>query len=142
MKIQELDTPAVVVDLDILENNITRLSRYAGDHGLRLRPHVKTHKIPAISKMQIASGCTGITVAKVGEAEIMAEAGIDDMLLHYPILIPDKAARLAQLAHKAKITVAIDSLAAAETLSAAAAAAGTTLHVLAEFDSGMRRCGV
>ena len=92
--------------------------------------------------MQIASGCTGITVAKVGEAEVMADAGIDDILVHYPILVPAKAARLAELARKVKITVALDSLTAAEALSAAAAAAGSTLHVLAEFDSGMRRCGV
>src|SRR3954454_17846198 len=100
MNIQELDTPAIIVDLNILENNIGRLSKYAGEHGLHLRPHVKTHKIPAIAKMQIASGCTGISVPKVGEAEVMADAGIDDILVPYPILVPAKAARLAEVARK------------------------------------------
>jgi D-serine deaminase-like pyridoxal phosphate-dependent protein len=142
MKIQELDTPAVIVDLDLLESNIGRLSRYADEHGLRPRPHTKTHKIPAIAQMQIASGCQGITVAKAGEAEVMANAGIDDILVHYPVFGVEKLKRLAILAKTRKITIAVDSLITAQAISDAAAESKSTIHLLVEFDAGMRRCGL
>lgn len=142
MKIEELDTPAIIVDLDILENNIRSLSQYAREHRIRLRPHTKTHKIPAIAKMQIDSGCRGITVAKVGEAEVMAGAGIDDILIHYPVFGAAKTARLAELAKSRKMTVAVDSLIAAQAISDAATQASATIRLLVEFDAGMHRCGV
>jgi D-serine deaminase-like pyridoxal phosphate-dependent protein len=142
MHINELDTPAVVVDLDTLESNLNRLSNYCRQHGLKLRPHTKTHKIPAIAQMQIQSGAHGITVAKVGEAEVMAQAGLDNILIAYPVLGTPKLDRLVKLAHSHAITVALDSVEALEGISRAAARAGCTLGILVECDLGMHRCGV
>lgn len=142
MRIEELETPALVVDLDILEANIARVAAYARDHGLLVRPHTKTHKIPAIAQMQVKSGCHGITVAKSTEAEVMAEAGLDNILVAYPILAPEKAARLAELARSKRILVATDSLLSAQVLSDAAASARSTIGLLVELDVGLRRCGV
>lgn len=142
MHIDQLETPAVVVDLDVLEANIARFAGYAQSHGLRLRPHTKTHKIPAIAQMQVASGSHGITVAKAGEAEAMAESGLGNILLAYPVFGDQKLARLAMLASKKKITLAIDSSVTAEALSKAAQSSGSTFDVRVEVDVGMRRCGV
>jgi D-serine deaminase-like pyridoxal phosphate-dependent protein len=142
MHIQDLETPAIVVDLGILEANIRSMGQYCDGHGVALRPHTKTHKIPAIARMQVDAGCRGITVAKVGEAEVMAEAGFDDILLHYPAFGDSKLDRLAHLARDHKIIAAVDSLTTAEAMSRAAVRAGSKLRVLAEFDSGLRRCGV
>jgi D-serine deaminase-like pyridoxal phosphate-dependent protein len=142
MTIDELETPAVVVDLDILESNIEALANYARRHRLRVRPHTKTHKSPAIARMQIDAGCHGITVAKSGEAEMMINAGMDNILLAYPIFGTAKLGRLATLAKKNKITIAIDSAVTAESISQAAHATGSTIDLLVEIDVGMRRCGV
>jgi D-serine deaminase-like pyridoxal phosphate-dependent protein len=142
MRIEELETPAVVVDLDALERNLRELPAYCAAHGLALRPHTKTHKIPEIARMQIASGCRGITVAKVGEAAVMAAAGLDDILVAYPVLGDTKLDRLAEIARERAITVAVDSPVTAEALSGAARRKGSTIRILVEFDSGMRRCGV
>ena len=142
MRIEELETPAIVVDLDILEANLQRMADYSAAHGLSLRPHTKTHKIPAIAHMQLRLGSGGITVAKVGEAEVMAAAGVDDILVHYPVLGQSQLQRLARLASDRKITVAIDSSATAQAMSNAAKEAGSTIYVLVELDTGMRRCGV
>lgn len=142
MRIEELDTPAVIVDLDILEANLKSLGSYCQRHGIGLRPHTKTHKIPAIAKMQIESGAHGITVAKIGEAEVMAGAGLKDILVAYPVLGAAKLERLTKLAHDCKITVSLDSLVAAQGLSEAASRAGCRVNLLVEFDAGMRRCGI
>lgn len=142
LTIDKLETPALIVDLDILEANIARMSDYARHHALRLRPHTKTHKIPAIAQMQIASGSHGITVAKSGEAEVMAKAGLDNILLAYPIFGEKKLRRLARQALEKKITIAIDSAVTAEAISQAAHSAGSTIDLLVELDVGMRRCGV
>ncbi len=142
MTIDQLETPAVVVDLDILSRNIQKLSSYVRAHNLNLRPHTKTHKIPEIAQMQIDSGCSGITVAKTGEAQVMAHAGLDNILIAYPVFGQEKAKRIAELAGGKKITVAVDSIITAEALSQAARQAGTTIHLLVELDVGMRRCGV
>lgn len=142
MTIDQLETPAVLVDLDIMEANIARMADYGRRHDLRLRPHTKTHKIPAIAQMQIEAGCRGITVAKSGEAEVMAAAGLDDILVAYPLFGETKLKRLATLATKKRITVAIDSVVTAEAISQAAQAAGSTINLLVEIDVGMRRCGV
>lgn len=142
MRIEELETPAIVVDLDVLERNISSLADYCSRSGLNLRPHTKTHKIPEIARMQVAAGARGITVAKVGEAEVMAAAGMDDILVHYPVLGKEKLESLATLARDRKIVIAIDSIVTAEAISSAAAAVGSRIHLLVEFDSGMRRCGV
>jgi D-serine deaminase-like pyridoxal phosphate-dependent protein len=142
MRIEELETPAIVVDLDVLESNISSLADYCRRSNISLRPHTKTHKIPEIARMQVNAGARGITVAKVGEAEVMAAAGMDDILVHYPIFGNAKLERLAYLARDRKILVAIDSVITAEAISRAAAAAGSTINLLVEFDSGMHRCGV
>jgi len=142
MRIEELDTPALTIDLDIMERNLCSLSDYSRKHGLKLRPHTKTHKIPAIAKMQIASGCSGITVAKVGEAEVMASAGLEDILIAYPVVGQSKCERLARLAQQRKISVSLDSIDVARGISEAATRAGSKVNILVEFDMGMRRCGV
>ncbi len=142
MRIEDLETPAVVVDLDIMEENIRSLSDYCGRHGLGLRPHTKTHKIPAIAKMQIQSGCHGITVAKVGEAEVMANAGLNNILVAYPVLGETKLERLARVAQSHRITVSLDSLQAAQGISEAAKKGDVLIYILIEYDMGMRRCGI
>src|SRR5215204_6108781 len=142
MHISELDTPAVVVDLDVMERNLSRMADYSRTHNLLLRPHTKSHKVPELAKRQLASGATGITVAKVGEAQVMLAAGIDDILIAYPIVGAVKTTRLAQMAERAKISVALDSEEAARETSAAATKLGTTIGILVEMDVGFRRCGL
>ncbi len=142
MKIHELDTPALLMDLDRVERNVTSLADYCRQHKLRLRPHTKTHKLPELARMQMERGAWGVTVAKVGEAEVMAEGGIESILIAYPVLGADKAERVASLARSCSITVALDSRESADTLSAAAHAAGVMLDILVEIDTGFHRCGV
>lgn len=142
VNIDQLETPAVVVNLDILEANIAKLAEYTRDRGLRLRPHTKTHKIPKIARMQVEAGAHGITVAKSQEAEVMATAGLDGILLAYPIFGEMKLRRLATLASKTSITIAIDSEVTAAAISEAAQAADSNIDLLVELDVGMRRCGV
>ena len=142
MKISELDTPALLVDLDRLEHNIERVSAYAREHSLRLRPHTKTHKTPEVARMQLDAGAVGVTVAKVGEAEVMLGSGTPDLLVAYPVLGESKLRRLVEVARTTAVTVALDSVVAAEGLSRAAAAGGVEISVLVEADVGMRRCGL
>ena len=117
MHISEIDTPALVVDLDIFERNLARVADYAREHSLRLRPHTKTHKSVRLAKRQIASGASGLTVAKVSEAEVMASAEPADLLVAYPIIGQTKLARLTQVARNTPVTVALDSTFAARQLS-------------------------
>src|ERR1041385_1716028 len=142
MLVSELDTPAVIVDLDIVERNLSRMADYCREHQLRLRPHTKTHKIPELAKRQLVSGATGITVAKIAEAEVMLDAGIADILIAYPVVGPQNVDRLARLAERANITVSLDSEEAAHGISAAASKHGTKIGILAELDVGFGRCGV
>ncbi len=142
MHISELDTPAVVIDLGILEKNLAEMADYCASHGLALRPHTKTHKIPAIARMQIDRGATGITVAKLGEAQVMARAGFDDILIAYPIVGAPKLERLVNLARSVRVTVSTDSAEVAQAISDEARSAGVKIHLLAEMDAGLRRCGV
>jgi D-serine deaminase-like pyridoxal phosphate-dependent protein len=142
MHISDLETPAVVVDLDVMDRNLTRMAAYCREQKLLLRPHTKSHKIPELAKRQLAGGATGITVAKLGEAEVMLNAGITDILIAYPIVGEKKTAHLARLAEEATITVALDSEAAARGVSAAAERQGTTIKVLVEMDVGFGRCGL
>ena len=141
MLISDLETPAVIVDLDVMERNLSRIADYCRAHQLLLRPHTKTHKIPALAKRQLACGASGITVAKTGEAEVMLAAGITDILIAYPIVGPKKTTRLAQLAEQATITVSLDSEEVARGISEAAAREGATIRVLIEMDVGFERCG-
>lgn len=142
MLISELDTPALIVDLDVMERNLSRMAAYCREHDLRLRPHTKTHKIPELARKQIESGASGITVAKLDEAEVMIGAGLDDLLIAYPIIGPLKTRRLADLAQRARITVSLDSEAAAQGISAAVSERQTNVNILVELDVGFGRCGV
>lgn len=142
MHIDELDTPVAVVDLDRLEANITRFQAYLTQHGLANRPHVKTHKIPAIAALQMAGGAIGLTCQKVGEAEVMAAAGFDDLFIPYNLLGRAKLDRLMAVAERATVSVTTDSGVVARGLSEAAERAGQTLTVLVECDTGAQRCGV
>jgi len=142
MHIAELDTPALVVDLDIFERNLKRVADYAGQHGLRLRPHTKTHKSVRVGKRQIDLGAAGLTVAKVGEAEVMLGAHPSDLLVAFPVIGHGKLERLTEVAMQAQVTVALDSLFAARQLSDAARAAQVNVGVLAETDVGLGRVGV
>ena len=142
MRISQLETPAVVVDLDVMDRNLARMSAYCREHDLLLRPHTKSHKIPELAQRQIAAGASGITVAKLGEAQVMLDAGINDILIAYPIVGGDKTAHLAKLAEQATISVALDSEEVARGISAAAVRHGVTIGVLAEMDVGFGRCGL
>lgn len=142
MNIDQLETPAAIVDLDRLETNITKLQRYLDEHGIANRPHVKTHKIPEIAHMQLNAGAVGITCQKLGEAEVMAQAGIRDIFLPYNIVGEAKLARLMRLARRVNLSVTADSAFTVHSLAAAAGRAGLELPVLVEFDTGMGRCGV
>lgn len=140
-RLDDLDTPAVLVDLDRVEANLRRAQAYADAHGLRLRPHIKTHKIPELARRQVELGARGITCQKLGEAEAMADAGLDDILLTYNVVGRAKAARLVALARRVRMTVCLDSEVTARELSAAMDAAGLVLEVLVECDTGGERCG-
>lgn len=139
--VDDLDTPAVIVDLDAVERNLARAQDYCRSQGLALRPHIKTHKIPELARRQIELGAVGITCQKLGEAEVMADAGIDDILLTYNIVGRQKLDRLVALARRARLSLVFDSREAAEGVSAAVAAAGMRLEALVECDTGMGRCG-
>jgi D-serine deaminase-like pyridoxal phosphate-dependent protein len=141
-KVHEVSTPVVVVDLDIVERNLARMADYCRTHGLGLRPHTKTHKAIEAAKMQLALGAIGLTVAKVGEAEVMAVSGAKEILVAHPIVGNEKLRRLAALTSHTRIIVAVDSLLAAEGLSKIAIECDTYFDVLIEFDSGSKRCGV
>jgi D-serine deaminase-like pyridoxal phosphate-dependent protein len=142
MDVNELETPVPVVDMDILEANITRLQTYLDEHKIANRPHIKTHKIPAIAQMQMDAGAVGITCQKVSEAEVMANAGFSDIFIPYNILGGPKRKRLMSLAERATVSVTADSSVTVRGLSKAAEEAGLTLTVLVECDTGAHRCGV
>ncbi|MFN8503240.1 alanine racemase [Kouleothrix sp.] len=142
MHIDQLETPVAVVDLDRLEANIARLQAYLSQHGIANRPHIKTHKIPEIAHMQLAAGAVGITCQKIGEAEIMAQAGIRDIFLPYNIVGEAKLERLMRLAHRARLSVTADPGGDGARARGRARRAGPRLPVLVEFDGGAARCGV
>jgi D-serine deaminase-like pyridoxal phosphate-dependent protein len=137
--ISEIDTPALVVDLDIFERNLARVAGYAREHSLRLRPHAKTHKAAWIGRRQIELGAAGLTSAKVTEAEALMGAEPPELLLAYPVFGRAKLERLMQLARRTRLTVALDSAEIARGLSEAAT---EEIGVLAEVDVGLGRVGV
>lgn len=139
---RELDTPCILVDRAKLLNNIRRYQGYADAAGIALRPHAKTHKTPEIARLQIEAGAIGVTVAKLGEAEAMADGGVRDILVAYPVVGSAKLARLIALAKRVKITVACDGIEAATGISDAALLAGLVVDVWIEVDPGYGRVGV
>jgi D-serine deaminase-like pyridoxal phosphate-dependent protein len=138
----EIDTPALVVDESIMHQNIAEMASLAASLGVNLRPHIKTHKTPEIAKLQIAAGAVGIMCAKLGEAEVFADAGIEDIAIGYQIVGELKTLRLLKLMEKARITVSLDSPDVAQSLSDAMKRAGRKLAVYIEVDSGHHRAGV
>jgi D-serine deaminase-like pyridoxal phosphate-dependent protein len=141
--VHDLETPAVLVDLDVLDRNIARMAERARARGVRLRPHAKTHKVVEIGRRQIAAGATGLSLAKTSEAEVFAEAGFDDLFIAYPVVGADKARRLLALSDRLRrLAVGVDSLAGASTLAGAFRAAGRTLDVMLKVDVGLHRVGV
>ncbi|MCC7347947.1 MAG: alanine racemase [Variibacter sp.] len=141
--IHDLDTPAVVIDLDIVERNIARVQAQLSRHGVANRPHIKTHKIPALAELQRAAGAAGITCQKLGEAEVFADAGFDDILLTFNILGAAKAERLAALIRRTRrFCVVLDNETVARGLSEAARRHDVDIRFLVECDTGFGRNGV
>ena len=140
--IEDLPTPAVLVDLDVLEKNIATQARRAREAGVRLRPHAKTHKCPEIARMQLAAGAAGVSLAKTSEAEVFAAAGFDDIFIAYPVVGLRKAERLLALSDKLRLAVGTDSVEGARALSDTFRGAGRRLDVLLKVDVGYHRIGV
>jgi len=139
----ELPTPALLIDLDILESNIAKMSAHAKAAGIKLRPHAKSHKCPEIAKRQIAAGAVGVCAATISEAEALANAGISGLLITSPMAGRDKTARLVKLMHLQPDTMSVvDNALHAQQLSEAAVLAGVTLNVLLDIDPGMHRTGI
>lgn len=138
----QVDTPAVLVDLERVERNLANAQALLVGMGLATRPHIKTHKIPQFALRQLALGAVGITCQKISEAEIFAEAGCDDILIPYNILGDTKLARLHRLAQRIKLSVSADSLVTVEGLARWFADPQRPLDVLVECDTGQHRCGV
>src|SRR5882672_1633723 len=142
--VADLDTPAVVIDLDIVEANIARAQEKLAGHGLANRPHIKTHKIPSLAKLQIDAGAIGITCQKLGEVEVMADAGVTgDILLTYNILGDAKTERLVALIKRlGRMAVVLDNEVVAKGLSEAGKRHGVDIRFLIECDTGFGRNGV
>ena len=140
----ELDTPALLIDLDVMESNIQKMADYFlfNSGGTKLRPHLKTHKTPIIAHKQIDAGAIGITCAKLGEAEAVVHAGIRDVLIANQIVGTHKIARLINLAKHSEIMAAVDNAQNVQAISETAAAKGVTIRILVEVNIGMNRCGV
>ena len=138
----ELDTPALCLDLDIMEANIRAVAETCQAHGVAWRPHSKGHKVPSIARQEIEAGALGITCAKLGEAEVMAAGGIRDLLIANLVVGRQKVQRLVALRRVADPIVCVDHLDQVEPLSEAFAAAGLTLRLLIEIDIGLERVGV
>lgn len=139
----EIPTPALVVDYDKLKNNISRMAERARLCGMQLRPHTKTHKTPIIAHMQVKSGAVGIACAKLGEAEVMAAAGIEDIFIAYPIVGQEKVERLINLqCWVPRISTSIDTYKAMHALNEAAITRGQRLDVMVEIETGYKRTGV
>ena len=142
MNFVDLDTPTLVADLDVLERNIEGMAALCRQIGIPLRVHSKTHKVPEISKLQVAAGSQGITCQKLGEAEVMVDAGIDNILIPYNIVGKPKLKRLTALVKRTQVTVALDSEVTATGISEQAIADGCVVPVIVELDTGSGRCGV
>ena len=140
--IPELDTPCLVLDLDALERNLEAMANHFRSVPAALRPHAKTHKCVEIARRQVELGAVGITCAKLGEAEVFCDGGIANILIANQVVAPIKLPRLAALAGRCSLTVAVDDVMNAEAIGRAAVAARAIVGVLVELDVGMGRCGI
>ena len=137
-----IDTPAPIVLVDVMQDNIDRMQAFADQHGLHVRPHVKTHKCVEIGRRQLAAGAVGITAGNVGEAEVFAASGFDDIFLAYPVWPSGtKGARLRRLTESVRLRVGVDNVAAIDALADAMAGEPERLEVVIEVDCGARRSG-
>jgi D-serine deaminase-like pyridoxal phosphate-dependent protein len=137
-----VETPALVIDADALERNVAQMAAYAKTHRVRLRPHAKTHKCAAIAKLQVAAGAVGVCVQKVSEAEALAAAGVGDIYITNEVVDPAKLARVAELAGRIALGIAVDSGLGVQRLADALKARGTMADVFVEIDVGQGRCGI
>jgi D-serine deaminase-like pyridoxal phosphate-dependent protein len=137
-----VDTPALVIDLDAMQRNLARMATFAAKHRMRLRPHAKMHKSAHIARLQIEAGAVGVCVQKVSEAEALAEGGVNDIFISNEVIAEHKLARVAALARRVKLAIAVDSTLGVERLARALKAAGSTVEVFVEIDVGQGRCGV
>ena len=135
-------TPALVIDLDAMERNLARLAEFTRDKGLRLRPHAKMHKSGHIAKLQVAAGAVGVCVQKLSEAEALAAVGVNDIYISNEVVEPAKLARVAALAGRVTLAIAVDSALGVSRLAAAVKAGGHPVNVFVEIDVGQGRCGV
>ena len=140
--VDAIDTPALVIDLDAMERNLVSMADFARAHRLRLRPHAKMHKCAAIARLQMAAGAVGVCVQKTSEAEALADAGIDDIYISNEVIAPRKLARVAALAKRIRLAIAVDSAEGVERLAAAMRDAAASIDVFVEVDVGQGRCGV
>jgi D-serine deaminase-like pyridoxal phosphate-dependent protein len=137
-----IDTPTLVIDLDAMDRNLATMATFAREHGLRLRPHAKTHKSAWIAQAQIAHGAVGVCVQKTSEAEALVARGVRDVFITNQVIDAGKLARVAVLARQAALSIAVDSALAVDRLAAALHAAGSRADVFVEIDVGHGRCGV
>ena len=137
----DLPTPAILIDGPTVRRNVERMAAYAREHRLKLRPHTKTHKSTLLGRMQVENGAAGLTVAKAGEAEVMAEV-TDDLLMAYPAVEPHRCETLARLAREKAVRVSVDSAYAVDALAEAARSAGSVVGILVDVDVGLHRTGV
>lgn len=142
LDVTELDTPALLIDIDLLQHNIDRMAGHLRDRGVAWRPHAKAFKTPAIAHLLQKAGAIGVTVAKVSEAEVMAAGGVDDILIAHLVVGPSKAARLAALQHWADVKATVDHFDQVAPLGRAATEAGVQIGLLVDVDLGMKRTGV
>jgi len=137
-RLEDVDTPALILDLDVFERNISTLGKTVQGRNVRVRPHAKTHKCPEIAKRQIAAGAVGVCCQKVSEAEALVDGGVADVLITNEVVGAPKIARLATLSKRARIGVCVDDLGNLRAIEAS----GARLDVYIELEVGMRRCGV
>jgi D-serine deaminase-like pyridoxal phosphate-dependent protein len=147
--VEAIDTPALVLDLDAMERNLTRMATYAKSHGVRLRPHAKTHKSAALARLQMEAGAVGVCVQKTSEAQVLAAAGVSDIFISNEVIAPHKLQRVAALARElrsrgGRLAIAVDSQIGVQRLAQALDEPGTSalIDVFVELDVGHGRCGV
>ncbi|MCK5547666.1 MAG: alanine racemase [Thermoplasmata archaeon] len=141
-RIENVDTPSLIIDSDVLKRNIDNMMGVAKRSGIDLRPHVKTHKCPELAKMQVRKGAVGIAVAKVSEAEVMAGEGLKNIQIANEVVAPGKMARLVPLVDKCDLTIAVDNRENVNDISKTMKENGTSISVLVDIDVGLHRCGL
>src|SRR5205823_5507221 len=141
-RVDAVATPALVIDLDAMERNLQRMADFARTHRVRLRPHAKMHKSAVLARLQMDAGAVGVCVQKTSEAEALAAAGVTDIYISNEVIAHDRLARVAELARRMRLAIAVDSPLGISRLTQALQAAGSRVEVFVEIDVGQGRCGV